>query len=134
MNNQKVRYNRSTPKIQYKHSVIWSTKQYTSIKYKTHTSIKQKLSKYKQFDVCAKFQNDLTYDWFYENIHTQPCVYCGEENNNGADRIDNNKGHTKDNIVPACALCNITRANRFSHEEMLLLGNTIALIKKNRKD
>lgn len=38
------------------------------------------------------------------------CVYCGEaEVRMTLDRIDNDKGHTEDNVVPACIRCNYTR-------------------------
>ena len=133
MNVERVPCKRRKQKTQYKHSMICSMKQYVSTKYNQDTNISEKLSRYKKFDVLANFQNDLTYDWFYENIHNKPCTYCGDNNTPiGVDRINNNKGHTKDNVVPSCHLCNITRANRFTHEEMLILGEAISIIKKNR--
>ena len=49
------------------------------------------------------------------------------------DRIDNSKGHTKDNTVPCCYECNCARNNNFSFEEMKVLGKTIKQIKENRK-
>ncbi len=40
----------------------------------------------------------------------QPCTYCGETTlRMTLDRIDNERGHTKDNVVGACIRCNYTR-------------------------
>lgn len=75
---------------------------------------------------------DLTIDWIKENITNKSCVYCGDIEQIGCDRIDNNKGHTMDNVVPCCRVCNVTRNNNFSMEEMHLIGATIRTIKENR--
>ena len=60
------------------------------------------------------------------NLMVLPCYYCGKlpvlaspsiqkQLNgyflaNGLDRIDNQKGYTKDNIVPCCKYCNIAKS------------------------
>jgi len=76
--------------------------------------------------------NDLDTEFVINEISKQ-CVYCGEKNDpRGLDRIFNNKGHLKNNVVPCCAICNTTRSDRFTHEEMFLIGETIKIIKKNR--
>lgn len=75
---------------------------------------------------------DITIDWMIENILTKPCHYCGDTNRIGCDRIDNSKGHTKDNVVPCCIECNTARNNYFSYEEMRRLGKAIAEIKQSR--
>ena len=77
---------------------------------------------------------DMDVDWMIENILTKPCVYCGDTHRIGCDRIDNNKGHTKDNVVPCCIECNTARNNYFTYEEMRVLGRTIAEIKKKRNN
>lgn len=59
------------------------------------------------------------------------CVYCGFPAT-GLDRVDNNKGHTKENCVPCCKECNITKNNYFSYEEMLVIGSSIKQIKEAR--
>lgn len=74
----------------------------------------------------------LTNDWVLENIIKKPCVYCGDTENVGCDRVDNKKGHTNDNVVPCCASCNTTRGDNFTHFEMLELGDTIKQIKHKR--
>lgn len=46
------------------------------------------------------------------SLITQGCSYCGEHTiRMTVDRIDNSKGHTKDNLVPACIRCNYMRRN-----------------------
>ena len=76
---------------------------------------------------------DIDIDWMINNILTKPCVYCGDTYRIGCDRIDNSKGHTKDNVVPCCIECNTAKNNYFSYEEMRILGKTIAEIKAKRK-
>ena len=76
---------------------------------------------------------DIDIDWMIENIISKPCIYCGDTNNVGCDRIDNNKGHLKENVVPCCVDCNVARSNHFSFEEMKILGQTIKQIKEARK-
>lgn len=62
-------------------------------------------------------------------IIERPCLYCGTSDSaRGADRIDNSRGHTPENCVPACRTCNMVRNDLFSVEEMKLLGQTIAAI------
>lgn len=91
------------------------------------------ISSYKVKD-CKNGTNicDIDIDWMIENILAKECVYCGDNHRIGCDRIDNNKGHTKDNVVPCCIECNTARNNYFSFEEMKLLGQTIRQIKQSR--
>lgn len=60
------------------------------------------------------------------SLSPRPCTYCGVIGDSGADRIDNSIGHTIDNVVPCCTDCNITRGDRYSHEEMKIIGKAIA--------
>ncbi len=78
-------------------------------------------------DVC-----DIDIEWMINNILLQPCHYCGDTYRIGCDRIDNSKGHTKENVIPCCYECNVARGNSFSFEEMERLGKTIAEIKAER--
>lgn len=75
---------------------------------------------------------DMDIDWMVENILTKPCVYCGDTHRIGCDRIDNTKGHTKDNVVPCCIECNTARNIYFTYEEMRRIGRVIAEIKAAR--
>jgi len=90
------------------------------------------VSWYKRHDRDKNRENDLTVEWFKENISSKPCIYCGDTEKIGADRIDNSKGHTKDNVVPCCDLCNATRSNNFTLEEMVRIGKVIKEIKNDR--
>lgn len=104
----------------------------------SQVSIRAKASKmissYRNKDVKNGTETtDIDVDWMIENILTKPCVYCGDTHRIGCDRIDNNKGHTKDNVVPCCIECNTARNNNFTYEEMKKIGRVIAEIKKDRK-
>ena len=79
---------------------------------------------YKKFDNKRNFDKTVDFDtqWFIENILEQECIYCGynEWKKMTADRINNDKGHFKDNIVPACKKCNGGRGNKFSVDEYII--------------
>jgi hypothetical protein len=52
---------------------------------------------------------DLTLDWVQMEL-AKGCSYCGGTDiKMTLDRIDNSKGHHKDNVVPACIRCNFIR-------------------------
>jgi len=58
-------------------------------------------------------QNDLD-EPFVAGLIAAGCSYCGAsvtESKITLDRIDNAVGHTKVNVVAACANCNLTRGN-----------------------
>ena len=69
-----------------------------------------------------------TYEGFYNEV--------GKDYKDGyiLRRIDNTKGHTKENCVPCCIECNIARGNNFTYEEMKRLGKTIKEIKTLRNE
>lgn len=60
----------------------------------------------------------LTTEWIIDNIFSSKCVYCGEDDwrELGCDRIDNDKPHTPDNVVPCCYSCNCKKGT-MSYEE-----------------
>jgi hypothetical protein len=89
------------------------------------------INRYKSWDKDRNFICDLTENWVKENIMSKPCMYCGETNNIGCDRI-NNKGHTIDNVIPCCPVCNMMRGDNFSVEEMIRIGVTVKLVKQDR--
>lgn len=68
-----------------------------------------KIRRYRQSDLLYKRgECTLTNEWFIENILNKKCIYCGETDWHllGADRIDNSKPHTEDNVVCCCKRCN----------------------------
>lgn len=70
---------------------------------------------------------DFTRQEFYDLIKNSSCYYCGSDDTEtlGLDRIDNDKGHNKDNVVVACELCNTTKGHRFTVEQMKEIGKLI---------
>lgn len=80
--------------------------------------------------------NDLDEEWITDNILSKECIYCGETDwrKLGCDRIDNDKPHTKDNVVCACARCNKLRSNKFTVDEMKEIGAVIRRIENRKKD
>jgi hypothetical protein len=85
-----------------------------------------KLRDKKKGQIC-----DIDIDWLRKFVESG-CSYCGDDNRVGIDRIDNSRGHTKDNVVPACYDCNCARGNNFTSEEMLIIGKAIKEIKQCR--
>ena len=99
---------------------------------KRRNKINRMFSAYKLKDKKHSFTFDLSKDYFENEILSRPCTYCGSTENVGCDRIDNSKGHTKDNVIPACYTCNAVRNCHFTVDEMKILGRVIAEIKKAR--
>lgn len=89
---------------------------------------------YKVKDNKRGYDNDLDKPWFIENILLKPCKYCGGYDRIGADRTNNSIGHIKNNIVPCCHSCNVMRGDRFTPEEMVLIGAVVNKIYKQRND
>lgn len=89
------------------------------------------VSAYRIKDKKKGLECDLTIEDMLD-IMNHPCVYCGDTKRIRCDRIDNSKGHTKDNVVPCCVECNKARSDYFSFEEMKKLGGTIREIKSGR--
>jgi hypothetical protein len=96
---------------------------------------KRKYYKYRMFDKRHKLIS-TDYDvWDLVNRLSKGfCIYCGSKEDLGLDRINNNLGHTKYNTVISCELCNMTRGDRFTIEEMKLIGKIISKIRKLRGD
>ncbi len=92
--------------------------------------LKSAVCSYKQFDKKRGYENDITYEDLLL-IFGKPCIYC-EFPSTGFDRIDNTKGHTLSNCVPACKECNVSRMDNFTHEEMKKIGKIIKEIKLDR--
>lgn len=77
-------------------------------------------------------KGDVDYKWIMANIFNSKCTYCDESDwrKLGCDRIDNSKGHTKDNCICACRRCNMLRGNKFSVEDMKEIGGVIKRIER----
>jgi len=95
--------------------------------------ISKMLSAYRIKDKKHNRVFNLSKEFFKENIISKPCYYCGSTKNIGCDRIDNSRGHTEDNVIPSCYICNTVRNNHFSVDEMRLLGKIISKIMRDRE-
>lgn len=100
--------------------------------YLLKTRASKLLSSYKLKDWKSNREYNLDKEWFINNILKKECIYCGSKEKIGCDRIDNSKGHTYDNVVPCCYVCNCARNNNFSFDEMKILGKTIKKIMEDR--
>lgn len=79
----------------------------------------------------------ITAEWITENILTASCIYChdAEPYHLGCDRIDESKGHTPDNVVCACPVCNWERnLQKMSVEEFIEYRKTHPRLKKTMDD
>lgn len=90
-------------------------------------------SRYNKFINQAKSRNlesEITYEDFVYLINTvQNCHYCFKTltwskfnvNANGGgsnlDRMDNEKGYLKDNVIPCCGNCNRGKGNMFTYNQ-----------------
>lgn len=70
------------------------------------------------------------------DLIAQPCTYCGDSTGvtgSGLDRLDSSKGYTPDNVTPCCRDCNVAKSDRFTPDEMRVIGQAIADVKRRRK-
>lgn len=88
-------------------------------------------------------ETDLTYDDYLEFTKIPNCHYCEktmnwepyQTNNMGfwLDRMDNNIGHLKGNLVVCCGDCNRTKRDLFSYNEFMLLAPVLKQIRLNKE-
>lgn len=105
----------------------------------------KKISSYKQQDLLKKHFDEnkfITYDILVEKLleNDMKCYYCNcemfilyehvrELSQWSVDRIDNMKGHNKDNFVLSCLNCNIKRRNKSS--DKFLFTKQLNIVKHN---
>jgi len=93
---------------------------------------KRLIRDYKRFDKTKGYDCDLNLEYVIGIVKSK-CIYCGDDKEPiGCDRIDNKKGHTIKNTVPACITCNVSRMDNFTHEEMFIIGKSIREVKNQR--
>ncbi|KAA6377419.1 MAG: hypothetical protein EZS28_027054 [Streblomastix strix] len=65
------------------------------------------------------------YSYFKELFKNQRCHICNArftwKNRPTLDRIENCKGHSKDNVIPCCLYCNVYKANRDENQMKLII-------------
>jgi hypothetical protein len=68
------------------------------------------MASYRYTDKRDKYIETVDFDaeWLVNNILSKPCAHCGKTGWDviGCNRLDNTKGHTKDNVEPCCKECN----------------------------
>lgn len=97
-------------------------------------------SRAKKYNIPLDIKRADFINW-YTNVE-KVCVYCGiDEDSNKSyrghnsyrltiDRMDSNAGYKMSNIVLACAVCNTTKSNVLTYEQMLIVGK---MVKENRE-
>jgi len=76
-------------------------------------------------------KHDLPIAWIDEQI-SKPCSYCKQrlsKTEMTLDRVDNTIGHTKENLVPACKMCNYFRRDMPYDAWMVLAQNMPKIVK-----
>jgi len=95
-----------------------------------------------------KTKVELTYEEFLIFTQTQNCYYCDKKINwvpygtikgkfisraYNLDRLDNNIGYEKNNLVVSCIFCDKLRSNNFTSEEFKIIGQALKIIYRQRK-
>jgi 5-methylcytosine-specific restriction endonuclease McrA len=87
---------------------------------------------------------ELSYEEFLGFTKTVCCTYCGAavvwprygkanlRVGYNLDRKDNTKGYTKQNCVVCCKSCNLTKGDRFTYKEFMLLSPALKRIQGRR--
>jgi hypothetical protein len=55
----------------------------------------------------------------FQELIVKPCIYCNyskENEVNGIDRVDNQKGYIEDNVVSCCETCNVLKGSQHPQE------------------
>lgn len=100
------------------------------------------LSKIKRSAENKDIPFDLTLEDLELFTNINHCHYCGDDiewikygkgvRRTNLDRIEPDKGYTKDNLVVACWSCNEARGARFTYSEFCKLKDGLKEIKKLR--
>lgn len=70
------------------------------------------VNQYNQTDKkMGRYEENITSDYLVDVLFPKGCIYCGEKDPMllGADRINNDRGHSIDNCVCCCSRCNKER-------------------------
>ncbi len=111
---------------------------------------------YRRYKMKAKYRKlEFSLDKnTFKMLTSSNCYYCGEKPNqqvfepnlsaqgkinstylyNGLDRIDNNKGYTKDNVVPCCRLHNEWKRALSYKDFINIIHNTSEFLKEQKRE
>ena len=82
--------------------------------------------KYKYLLDRGRHSCTLTFDEYKKIVASGRCYYNPEHKlpagGHGLDRINNNKGYTKSNVVPCCYQCNRIRSNIYTHKDFKIIA------------
>jgi len=113
------------------------TKYNGRVKEYQHIHAKDPKRKHQKLIFKAKFENremSLSLQEC-ENYWNSGCIYCSKiltnETGCGLDRLDNNEGYIKTNVVPCCGKCNQIRNNHLTHDEMKIAMNAVLEYRRN---
>lgn len=123
----KVNYEKRKADPEYRKSRLERTKAW-----RNKNKARVALNNYKSIDARKGLECTMTVDDIAE-LQSMPCHYCGDTERIGADRINNELAHTKENCFPCCPDCNMCKSNKFSVDEMVVIGAAIRIVKKSRK-
>jgi hypothetical protein len=73
------------------------------------------------------YEVSLTLEEF-TTLRNNACFYCTGPLplvGHGLDRLDNNEGYSKDNVVPCCTICNKARGTWWTPDETMLAVQTV---------
>ncbi len=101
-------YHRKKAKQYYETAKKYRKDNWEKIKAHRRKSAIKPERKYYQYQKGAERRNmefALSFE-DYVNLQASPCVYCGEKEGNGIDRVDNSVGYIKENCVSCCLVCN----------------------------
>ena len=131
-NEAQRRYN----KAKYASEAFRTAKSERERVYREKNPHKVKLKSYINYDKRKGLLSNIDLDYCVREM-SKPCFYCGfvDPLCNGLDRIDNSLGHTVENCVTCCSLCNFTRMNNYTHNEFIeFIAPGIVELRKRRGD
>jgi hypothetical protein len=99
---------------EYARNVHLASKKRTQVSDEEASKAAKRISYYTKWSDGRKgFTNDLTVE-FIERAIRMVCSYCGVppgKEKMTLDRMDNSRGHSIDNVLPACYRCNVSRGD-----------------------
>jgi len=107
-------------------------KHYNALNYQKHIekrrlydkSLPRRYKKFKAFCKQQKIPTDLTYQGWLSVIEPGICEYCEgplPSNGYGLDRMYPNIGYFKNNVVPCCTICNLSKRDTFTYNEFKVM-------------